>query len=37
MRTLREGIEGARKQIELINAKEVADNKKKNEEVDKIR
>jgi chromosome segregation ATPase len=29
MRTLREGIEGARKQIELINAKEVADNKKK--------
>jgi hypothetical protein len=35
MRTLREGIEGARKQIELINAKEVADNKKKNEEVEK--
>jgi hypothetical protein len=28
MRTLREGIEGARKQIELINAKEVADKKK---------
>ena len=35
MRTLREGIEGARKQVELINAKEVADNKKKNEEVEK--
>jgi hypothetical protein len=33
MKVLREGIEGARKQIELINAKEVADNKKKNEEV----
>ena len=35
MRTLREGIEGARKEIELINAKEVADTKKKNEEVEK--
>jgi hypothetical protein len=35
MKALREGIEGARKEIELINAKEVADTKKKNTEVEK--
>jgi hypothetical protein len=35
MIALREGIEGARKEIELINAKEVADTKKKNTEVEK--
>ena len=35
MRTLREGIEGARKQIELINAKEIADKKKTDTEESK--
>jgi hypothetical protein len=35
MKALREGIEGARREIQLINAKEVQENKKKNEEVEK--
>ena len=35
MRSLREGIEGARFEIKKLNAQEVADTKKKNEEVEK--
>ena len=35
MKALREGIEGARREIQLINAKEVAENKKKNEDIKK--
>jgi hypothetical protein len=35
MTALRLGIEGARREIELINAKEVQDNKKKNTDIEK--